>query len=148
MNDNISSMTNGFFSVFNIFFILMLLLTIAVIGFVIALMFSPKLKSKMMGRQLKATKQILDDNKETIKDIHNLQADILVESTDNILDKHEKTIKKNVNKLADISEYPIEKAGNALKKGLSNTKECPECGKMNSENAKYCQECGTKLSNK
>ncbi len=140
--------TTGIFSAFtafNIIFVLFFGVSIAFFVFVILLIFNPKVRSKFMGVQLKATKQMLDDNKETIKDIKNVQADIAIESTDKILEKHEDTIKKNVTKVADMSAESIETTARAIKKGISKTKQCPECLKFNDENAKFCQECGKKF---
>lgn len=133
------------FSVFNIVFIITLIISIGFFVFVVLMIFSPAMRSKMIGRQLKATKRMLDDNKDTIKDIHNLQADIAIESADNILDKHEKTIEKNMDKMANMSSSSIETTARAIKKGISKTKECPKCNSFNEENAKFCQECGTKF---
>ena len=138
-------MNTGTFSVFNIIFVLVFVFVIVFFIFTFSMIFSPKVRSKFIGRQLKATRQMLDDNKETIKDIHNLQADIMVESTDKILDKHEDTLKKNANKMANISAEPIETAARSIKKGLSKTKQCPKCSSYNDENAKFCQECGKKF---
>jgi len=145
MNGDLFEATRSSFSIFNIIFVIMLLFTIAFFIFVILMIFNPKIRSKMMGRQLKATKMILDDNKETIKDIANLQADIAVESTDNILNKHDKTIEKNMTKMANMSAESIETTARSIKKGISKTKQCPECLKFNEENAKFCQECGAKF---
>lgn len=143
-NDVFNNMTNTI-SVFNIVFVIMFLLGIGFFVFVLLMIFNPKIRSKMMGRQLKATKMILDDNKETIKDIHNLQADIAIESTDNILDKHEKTLEKNMTKMANIGSSSVETTVRAVKQGIKNTKECPKCKKYNEEDAKFCKECGTEF---
>ena len=133
-------------STMGIIFIIIFIVSIGFFVFVFLTIFSPKMRSKMLGRQLKITKRVLDDNKETIKDIHNLQADIAIESADKILDKHEDTIRKNVTKMADISSDSVETTARAIKKGISQTKQCPECLKFNDEKAKFCQECGKKFN--
>ena len=145
MNIELLDSTKNAFSLFNIIFVIVFIISILFFVFVFLMIFSPAMRSKMMGRQLKVTKRVLDDNKDTIKDIANLQADIAIESTDSILDKHEDTIEKNITKMANMSSKSVETTARAIKKGISKTKECPKCNELNEENAKFCQECGTKF---
>lgn len=118
--------------------------------FVLAMFFSPKLRGKMMSKQIKATKHMLDYTKEDLQDLMTTTAGIGIDTEKNILDKHEDTLKDNATRKANISKEGIEITTKAIKDGLTSTdkeenaKYCIECGKKIPSNAKFCLYCGKK----
>ena len=105
--------------------------------FILAMFFSPKLRGKMMSKQIKATKHMLDYTKEDLQDLMTTTASMGIDTEKAILDKNE-----------DINKEGIEITTKAIKDGLSsesnnkNTKYCIECGKKIPTDAKFCLYCG------
>ena len=54
---------------FIIFFIIVAILCVAGFAFTFAIMFSPKFKAKFMGKQIEASKYMIDQHKDDIKSI-------------------------------------------------------------------------------
>ena len=82
-----------------------------------AMILSPKLRGKMMSNQIKATKYMLDENEENLKDM--------------------------ATKSANISKEGIEITTRAIKDGLTKeSKYCKYCGEAIDEDSKYCKKCG------
>ena len=123
-----------------IFYIVPILIAITFI-FTIALIFSPKLRGKMMSKQIKATKHMLDYTKDDLQDLMTTSATMGIDTEKTILDKNEDTLRNNVIRKANINTK-------AIKDGLSsgsdnkNTKYCIECGKKIPTDAKFCLYCG------
>ena len=119
-----------------IFYIVPILIAITFI-FTIALIFSPKLRGKMMSKQIKATKHMLDYTKDDLQDLMTTSATMGIDTEKTILDKNEDTLRNNVIRKANINKEGIEITTKAIKDGLSsgsdnkNTKYCIECGKNN-----------------
>lgn len=130
-----------------IFYIVQILIAITFI-FTIALIFSPKLRGKMMSKQIKATKHMLDYTKDDLQDLMTTSATMGIDTEKTILDKNEDTLRKNVIRKASINKEGIEITTKAIKDGLSsgsenkNTKYCIECGKKIPTDAKFCLYCG------
>ncbi len=130
-----------------IFYIVPILIAITFI-FTIALIFSPKLRGKMMSKQIKATKHMLDYTKDDLQDLMTTSATMGIDTEKTILDKNEDTLRNNVIRKANINKEGIEITTKAIKDGLSsgsenkNTKYCIECGKKISTDAKFCLYCG------
>lgn len=109
----------------------------------IALMISPKLRGKLMSRQIKATKHMMDYSKEDLKDILSTSADIGINAEKEILDNNEETMEDNVTRKANINKKGIEITTNAIKEGLTRSKiYCKHCGKLIDEDSKFCKSCG------
>lgn len=119
---NISNMFNGFYIIFGI----VSLLSIGIFVFVFLNIFSPKFRSKFVSQNLKAQKQVLDDNKDILQDISTTNADL-----ENISFKKKMETVKEVFKTEEKKEFIY----------------CQSCGKKNNKNAKFCQECGEKIKN-
>lgn len=101
-----------------IMFSIIPILVIAVFGFVIALMFSPKLRGKMMSTQVKATKYMMDESKEDLKSV-----------TDG---------------MAYATKDGIKTTTRAIKEGLmeDNNIYCKHCGSEIDSDSKFCKKCG------
>lgn len=125
-----------------LFYIVPILIGITFV-LMIALMVSPKLRGKLMSRQIKATKHMMDYSKEDLKDILSTSADIGINAEKEILDNNEETMEDNVTRKANINKKGIEITINAIKEGLTRSKiYCKHCGKLIDEDSKFCKSCG------
>lgn len=125
-----------------LFYIVPILIGITFI-MTIALMVSPKLRGKLMSRQIKATKHMMDYSKEDLKDILSTSADIGINAEKEILDNNEETMMENATIKANINKKGIEITANAIKEGLNGSKiYCKHCGKLIDEDSKFCKSCG------
>lgn len=125
-----------------LFYIVPILIGITFI-MTIALMVSPKLRGKLMSRQIKATKHMMDYSKEDLKDILSTSADIGINAEKEILDNNEETMEDNVTRKANINKKGIEITTNAIKEGLTKSKiYCKHCGKLIDDDSKFCKSCG------
>lgn len=86
-----------------LFYIVPILIGITFV-LMIALMISPKLRGKLMSRQIKATKHMMDYSKEDLKDILSTSADIGINAEKEILDNNEETMEDNVTRKANINK--------------------------------------------
>ena len=79
---------------------------------------SPKARAKWMGKQIEATKYMMDDQKENIKDI----------STN----------------MADATKDGIKTTAKAIKDGLTeeDTVYCKHCGASIDTDSTFCKKCG------
>lgn len=125
-----------------LFYIVPILIGITFV-LMIALMISPKLRGKLMSRQIKATKHMMNYSKEDLKDILSTSADIGINAEKEILDNNEETMEDNVTRKANINKKGIEITTNAIKEGLTRSKiYCKHCGKLIDEDSKFCKSCG------
>ena len=125
-----------------LFYIVPILIGITFV-LMIALMISPKLQGKLMSRQIKATKHMMDYSKEDLKDLLSTSADIGINAEKEILDNNEETMKDNVIRKANINKKGIEITANAIKEGLNGSKiYCKHCGKIIDDDSKFCKSCG------
>jgi len=161
--------------VFNIFSVIAVIIPILVIGgfiFTIAMMFSPKLRGKMMSKQIESLKHmtnyskedlenigttmgdiainttmnIVDNNKENLKNIGNKISDITIDTTENIFNKNKDKLDSIIEKGSDMSSIAVEKTARAIKKGLKDDNiYCKYCGKNIDADSKFCKNCGKEL---
>ena len=125
-----------------LFYIVPILIGITFV-LMIALMISPKLRGKLMSRQIKATKHMMNYSKEDLKDILSTSADIGINAEKEILDNNEETMEDNVTRKANINKKGIEITTNAIKEGLTRSKiYCKHCGKLIDDDSKFCKSCG------
>lgn len=125
--------------IFDAMFVIVPIIIACAFVFMIALIFSPKLKGKMMSRQMKAAKYMLDESKEDLKKI----GDISIETRKSILDNNEDALREMVTKQADIAKKGIEITTRAIKDGFSkNVVYCKHCGAAIDEDSKFCKKCG------
>ena len=87
------------------------------VAVVFILTFAMILSPKLRGIMMKATKYMLDENEENLKDM--------------------------ATKSANISKEGIEITTRAIKDGLTKeSKYCKYCGEAIDEDSKYCKKCG------
>lgn len=86
--------------------------------FVIAQLVSPKFRGKMMSRQIKSMKYMMDESKDDIESI----------STD----------------MANATKEGIETTTRAIKKGFTEDGNiyCKHCGNKIDKDSKFCKNCG------
>ena len=108
-------MFNSF--IFNIMFTIVPILVFGGFIFTFAMAFSPKLRSKVMSRQLKAHKYILDENEDILRELNK--------------------------RGANIEREGIKIRTSAIKEGFSqDTCYCSNCGKLIEANSNFCRYCG------
>ena len=105
-------------TVFHIIFYGVFILTGIGIVFSIVMMFSPKLRGKMMSKQVKATKYMMDESKGDIKNISN--------------------------EMADATKDGIRTTVSAIREGIKGeqTAYCKHCGASIDADSKFCKSCG------
>ena len=105
-------------TVFNIMFYGAFILTGAGFIFIIAMMFSPKLRGKMMSKQVKSVRYMVDESKD---DIHNISSD-----------------------MADATKDGIRTTVSAIREGIKGeqTNYCKHCGASIDADSKFCKSCG------
>ncbi len=106
---------------FKIILIVIVILCVATFIFSFLYTFSPKVRGKMMSKQVKATKYMMDESKEDIESI----------STN----------------MADATKEAVETTTRAVKKGFTEDKNvfCKYCGQKIDGDSKFCSKCGKEL---
>lgn len=127
-------------TIFPFVFIIMFVGTI-VYFFLVA--FSPKFRGKMMSRQVKAQKYMMEESKDDLKKIEEHKGEVEVDSKKEILDKHEGKMKDISKKEADINKEKVKTYAKAIKEGLEEeTIYCKHCGTLIASDSKFCKKCG------
>jgi len=107
--------------------------------FVIAMFISPKFRGKMMTRQVKSMKYMLDESKKDLEAMGGTAINV----KKNIVDNNEEFLREISEKEGEIAGIGIEKKVRAIKKGLVEDKiYCKHCGKSIDADSKYCKKCG------
>lgn len=103
---------------FSIMFVIVPIFMAFVFIMLMLMIFSPKARGKMMSKQVKATKYMMDDSKDDIESI----------STG----------------MADATKEGIKTTVSAIKQGLTEdeTIYCKHCGSKIDKDSKYCKVCG------
>lgn len=127
--------------IFKIVAVIVPIIMVCGFGFTFAMIFSPKLRSKLMGQQLKMQKHMLEENKDIIKDI----AGLGINSSKEILDENAETLEDIASKKADINAVGVQKMAAAVKKGLAEESVyCKHCGATIDHDSSFCKKCGRK----
>lgn len=158
----------GSMAEFNVIFIIILVISGLMFIGVLAVIISPKLRGKLMGNQVKATKYMLDENKDTLTSMASNIGDILASSAsntisnnkdkftnmasdmgdivtsslNNIVNNNEDKLRNVSNKTADISKDAIKEVAKSVKEGLRDSIYCKHCGNPIDTDSTFCKYCG------
>lgn len=123
--------------------IIIFILAICIFIFVFAMILSPKLKGKMMSRQIESLKHMTNYSKDDLETIISNMGDVSINSTKNIFDKNDDKLNDITEKATDLSSIAFEKTARAIKKGFTETNiYCKHCGKSIDSDSKFCKHCG------
>jgi len=119
-------------------------IAVGVIIFTLGLVFNPKLRGKMMSRQLKALKHMQEYSKEDLTDISTTMGDIGITSQKRILDQNADNMEDIAQRSAQIQSGGVETLARAAKKGFTKEESmyCKHCGSVIDADSKYCKNCG------
>lgn len=124
MQETMEGVFGGIFGGIGIIAILTFVFTIGMFVFVFGVMFSPKMRSKFVGGQMKAQKQVLDDNEDIMEEV----------ST----------------RSAKVRSGAIRETASAIREGLTGENSdsddiyCKHCGKKIDKDSTFCKKCGKK----
>lgn len=148
---------NNFDSIFNGVLIFQGIFTViffGIFGFALYSIFSKKGRSRMVGRQLDISKQVLEDNKELIKDLNQLSGEINVQTQREFYENNADDLRYVSRASADIEAEAIRRKAQAFKEGFatdttnktssSMQKYCKYCGASIDYDSLYCNKCGEK----
>jgi uncharacterized membrane-anchored protein YhcB (DUF1043 family) len=106
---------------------------------VIVMFISPKFRGKMMARQVKSMKYMLDESKEDLEAMGGTAINV----KKNIIDDNEDSLKDLSRKEGEIAGIGIEKKARAVRKGLlEGEMYCKHCGREIDTDSKFCKHCG------
>ena len=129
------------FKIHNILFIIVPIFILIIFVFTFVLIFSPKLRGKMMSNQLKSLKHMADYSKEDIKDLSNM----LVQSKKDIMDSNYEDLKEINKKSATLESEVLREKIKVFKDELINSNTyCKYCGEKIDNDSIYCKKCGKK----
>ncbi len=121
-------------------------LAIFIFIFVFINMFSSKARAKMMSKQVKAMKHMVDYTKEDLEDLMTDLGSVSANVQNNIVNENEDILRNVASKTADINKDAIETTVGAIKNGWegnsNSTIYCKYCGKKIDANSVFCKYCG------
>ena len=114
---------------FNVIFVVSLVIFVLMFAFIIGFIFSPKLRGKMMSRQVKSLKYMADYSKDDLESAMTTLGNVSVNTRSKIINENEDKLKEMADKTANISKDAITTTVGAIKKGIKDSKFCKHCGK-------------------
>ena len=122
------------------------ILSICIFIFVFIMFLSPKSRAKMMSKQLKTMKHMVDYSKEDLEDLMTDLGGISANAQNNIVTENEDVLRNAVNKTVDINKDAIEKTVGAIRNGWSDNKSssvyCKYCREKIDADSIFCKTCG------
>lgn len=110
--------------------------------FVFAMFFSPKLKGKIMSREISAFKHMMNYSKNDVKNIKENMGNISIDSEHDILMQNKNKIKEINNIYYETKKDSIKNTIKDIKGELKNGCYCKFCKKKIDTDSKYCKSCG------
>lgn len=143
--EQMSNMSNILFTIVPIFIGIVFIV-------VIAMMVSPKLRGKMLSRQIKSVKYMTDFSKQDLEDIGTNLGNVSVTIKKKVIDQNGEVLEEISTKNADINSEAVRKMAESIKEGFGGTPfentftekqiYCKHCGASIDEDSKYCKKCG------
>ncbi|MBR2577990.1 MAG: zinc ribbon domain-containing protein [Erysipelotrichaceae bacterium] len=127
---------------FNIMFGAVMLIAGCIFALTLAMIFSPKLRGKMMSRQIKSLRYMAEYAKEDLEKTVSDLSEASINARSRVLDENEDKLKDIADRSADISKDAITTTVSAVKKGIVGTAYCKHCGKPIDEDSRFCKHCG------
>ena len=109
---------------------------------VFAMFFSPKLKGKIMSREISAFKHMMNYSKNDVKNIKENMGNISIDSEHDILMQNKNKIKEINNIYYETKKDSIKNTIKDIKGELKNGCYCKFCEKKIDTDSKYCKNCG------
>jgi hypothetical protein len=130
--------------VFEVLFVVFLIVFISIFILFLASLLSPKLRGKMMSRQIKATKFMVEESKDNLKGLYSTTAGIGIAGKKAILDQNADELRDIAMREADIASAGIETRARSVKRGLTQEDSiyCKHCGTAIDSDSRFCKECG------
>lgn len=123
--------------------IVIAVLACSIIIFVILSLFSPRVQGKMMSKQIKSVKHMMDYSKDDLKELMKTTAKTGTIAEKEILDENEDIMSSNERRKANIKKEGIEVTARAIKDGLTSNKiYCRYCGAYIESDSRFCKNCG------
>lgn len=123
--------------------IVIAVLACSIIIFVILSLFSPRVQGKMMSKQIKSVKHMMDYSKDDLKELMKTTAKTGTIAEKEILDENEDIMSSNERRKANIKKEGIEVTARAIKDGLTSNKiYCRYCGTSIESDSRFCKNCG------
>jgi len=118
---------------------------VAILGYVIVMMFNPKIRGKMMSNNIKAMKHMTDISKDDMTEMMTQLGEVGINVKNNIINNNEDTLRNIANKEANINKEAIKTTFGAIREGLSGNNDnmfCKHCGAVIDSDSKFCKSCG------
>ena len=129
---------------FSIMFVIVPILIGCVFVFMLIYLISPKFRGKIMSRQVKAVKHMMDYSKDDLTSIGKTAGDVGVKVANGVVTGNEETLKNLSTTSANIKKEGIAITAKAIKDGLTkeDTIYCKHCGQPIEKDSKFCKHCG------
>jgi len=129
-----------------IFFVIIPIVVIVFMVFAFVGFLSPKFRAKMLSRQMKSLKHMVDYSKDDMMEVSKKMSEIGIKTKNAVLNNNEDLLKENATKQAEINKDAVNITAKAIKDGLNNKKNfCKYCGESIDNDSVYCKKCGKKL---
>lgn len=130
-------------TLFNIMFTIVPILIVCGFIYIFAMMFSPKLRGKMMSKQIKSLKYMYEDSKDDLTNMTTTANNAFIKAQKNILDQNEATLRDIATRKANINKESIETTVRSIRKGFEkNLIYCKYCGESIDSDSRFCKSCG------
>lgn len=119
---------------------IIIILAASIVIFGLVMTFSPKLQGKMMSKQVKSMRHMLEESKDDLVELSGTAAGLKKQ----ILTENEEVLTDAARAEARIQSVGIKSAARAIKEGLieSDSIYCKHCGSQIDNDSRFCKSCG------